>query len=82
MYSLVIDDVHANPVVKCVLHAVYILSERGPRSAFPPCSDVTGRLHLIDKYINNVLKIRKNVLKIQINVLKIRINVLKIRKMY
>jgi hypothetical protein len=42
MYSLVIDDAHANPVVKCVLHAFYILSERGPRSAFPPCSDVTG----------------------------------------
>jgi hypothetical protein len=30
MYSLVIDNVHTNPVVSCVLPAVYILSERGP----------------------------------------------------
>ncbi len=34
IYSLVIDNVHANPVVKCVLHAVYILSESGPWSTF------------------------------------------------
>ncbi len=80
MYSLVIDDIHANPVVKCVLHAVYILSERGPRSAFPPCSDVTG--YMIDKYINNVLKIRKNVLNIQINVLKYGYMYWKYGKMY
>jgi hypothetical protein len=44
MYSLVKDNVHANPVVKCVLHAVYILSERGPWSTFSPCSDVTGHM--------------------------------------
>jgi hypothetical protein len=44
MYCLVKDNVHANPVVKCVLHAVYILSERGPWSTFPPCSDVIGHL--------------------------------------
>jgi hypothetical protein len=44
MYSLVTDNVHANPVVKCVLHAVYILSEMGPWSTFSPCSDVTGHM--------------------------------------
>jgi hypothetical protein len=44
MYSLVIDNVHANPMVKCILHAVYILSERGAWSTFSPCSDVTGHM--------------------------------------
>jgi hypothetical protein len=48
MYSLVIDGVHANPVVKCVLHAVYILSKRGPRSTFAPCYDVRGHMLLIN----------------------------------
>ncbi len=43
MYSLVKDNVHANPVVKCVLHAVYILSERdhGPLFLHAPTSQGT-----------------------------------------
>jgi hypothetical protein len=44
MYSPVIDDVHANPVVTSVQHAEYILFKTGPWSPFPPCSDVTGHM--------------------------------------
>jgi hypothetical protein len=44
MYSLVIDNVHANPMVKCVLHAEYVLSRSGAWSTFSPCSGVTGHM--------------------------------------